>query len=168
MSILPKQETRNKPDPEGQVSLCVLSFKGWFNLLNSQAGALNIFCQDRTQMVMVMNSSLLFFFFFSVLLLSFLIYTGLFKDCHTKVPPENFFESCVYDMCFTGGQETSLCYGLQAYAESCNNAGICIEWRNTTLCRECCDLQIFILDLTSNICTSPLPFMYVILIYVML
>ncbi|XP_068547551.1 IgGFc-binding protein-like isoform X5 [Anas acuta] len=64
--------------------------------------------------------------------------TGLFKDCHTKVPPENFFESCVYDMCFTGGQETSLCYGLQAYAESCNNAGICIEWRNTTLCPMSC------------------------------
>lgn len=97
-----------------------------------------------------MNSSLFFFLSFYI---SFLIYTGLFKDCHTKVPPENFFESCVYDMCFTGGQETSLCYGLQAYAESCNNAGICIEWRNATLCRECCDLQIFILDLTSKICT---------------
>ncbi|XP_009975805.1 PREDICTED: zonadhesin-like, partial [Tauraco erythrolophus] len=61
--------------------------------------------------------------------------TGIFKDCHTKVPPENFFENCVYDMCFTGGQATSLCYGLQAYAESCINAGICIEWRNATLCR---------------------------------
>ncbi|KAM6127524.1 IgGFc-binding protein-like [Phoenicopterus ruber ruber] len=62
--------------------------------------------------------------------------TGIFKDCHTKVPPQNFFENCVYDMCFTGGQATSLCYGLQAYAESCINAGICIEWRNSTLCRE--------------------------------
>ncbi|XP_075273975.1 zonadhesin-like [Opisthocomus hoazin] len=65
--------------------------------------------------------------------------TGVFKDCHTKVPPENFFENCVYDMCYTDGQATSLCYELQAYAESCINAGICIEWRNTTLCRECCD-----------------------------
>ncbi|KAM6356993.1 IgGFc-binding protein-like [Alca torda] len=62
--------------------------------------------------------------------------TGIFKDCHTKVPPENFFENCVYDMCFTGGQATSLCYGLQAYAESCVNAGICIEWRNASLCRQ--------------------------------
>ncbi|NXP25135.1 ZAN protein, partial [Scytalopus superciliaris] len=64
--------------------------------------------------------------------------TGIFKDCHTKVPPENFFENCVYDMCFTGGQATSLCYGLQAYAESCINAGICIEWRNATLCPMSC------------------------------
>ncbi|XP_072789242.1 IgGFc-binding protein isoform X3 [Taeniopygia guttata] len=64
--------------------------------------------------------------------------TGIFKDCHTKVPPQNFFENCVYDMCFTGGQATSLCYGLQAYAESCVNAGICIEWRNSTLCPMSC------------------------------
>ncbi|NXW15482.1 ZAN protein, partial [Circaetus pectoralis] len=62
----------------------------------------------------------------------------IFKDCHTKVPPENFFENCVYDMCFTGGQAISLCYGLQAYAESCINAGICIEWRNATLCPMSC------------------------------
>uniref|UniRef100_A0A8C4V4D9 VWFD domain-containing protein n=1 Tax=Falco tinnunculus TaxID=100819 RepID=A0A8C4V4D9_FALTI len=73
--------------------------------------------------------------FFSTLLYIFLG-SGIFKDCHTKVSPENFFESCVYDMCFTGGQATSLCYGLQAYAESCTNAGICIEWRNATLCRD--------------------------------
>ncbi|NXY48780.1 ZAN protein, partial [Ceuthmochares aereus] len=62
----------------------------------------------------------------------------IFKDCHTKVPPENFFENCVYDMCFTDGQSTSLCYGLQAYAESCTNAGICIEWRSATLCPMSC------------------------------
>uniref|UniRef100_A0A8C3PPX7 Zonadhesin n=1 Tax=Calidris pygmaea TaxID=425635 RepID=A0A8C3PPX7_9CHAR len=64
--------------------------------------------------------------------------TGIFKDCHTKVPPEKFFENCVYDMCFTDGQATSLCYALQAYAESCINAGICIEWRNATLCPMSC------------------------------
>ncbi|XP_031975843.1 LOW QUALITY PROTEIN: IgGFc-binding protein-like [Corvus moneduloides] len=64
--------------------------------------------------------------------------TGIFKDCHTKVPPQNFFENCVYDVCFTEGQATSLCYGLQAYAESCVNAGICIEWRNATLCPMSC------------------------------
>ncbi|NXP78171.1 ZAN protein, partial [Ramphastos sulfuratus] len=62
----------------------------------------------------------------------------IFKDCHAKVPPENFFENCVYDMCFTDGQATSLCYGLQAYAEACANAGTCIEWRNATLCPMSC------------------------------
>lgn len=81
--------------------------------------------------------------FFLSFYISSLIYAGIFKDCHTKVPPQNFFENCVYDMCFTGGQATSLCYGLQAYAESCVNAGICIEWRNATLCRECFDINIY-------------------------
>ncbi|NXW92949.1 ZAN protein, partial [Alopecoenas beccarii] len=76
--------------------------------------------------------------FFPSFYISFLIYTGIFKDCHTKVPPENFFDNCVYDMCFTGGLATSLCYALQAYAESCINAGICIEWRNATLCPMSC------------------------------
>ncbi|NWV38039.1 ZAN protein, partial [Grantiella picta] len=76
--------------------------------------------------------------FFLSFYISFLIYTGIFKDCHIKLPPQNFFENCVYDMCFTGGQATSLCYGLQAYAESCVNAGICIEWRNATLCPMSC------------------------------
>ncbi|OPJ78925.1 zonadhesin-like [Patagioenas fasciata monilis] len=64
--------------------------------------------------------------------------TGIFKDCHAKVSPENFFDTCVYDMCFTDGLATSLCYALQAYAESCINAGICIEWRNATLCPISC------------------------------
>uniref|UniRef100_A0A8C0UZN4 VWFD domain-containing protein n=1 Tax=Cyanistes caeruleus TaxID=156563 RepID=A0A8C0UZN4_CYACU len=81
------------------------------------------------------NNTIVFFLSFSI---SSLIYTGIFKDCHTKVPPQNFFENCVYDMCFTGGQATSLCYGLQAYAELCVNAGICIEWRNATLCPMSC------------------------------
>uniref|UniRef100_A0A8C9ESW0 VWFD domain-containing protein n=1 Tax=Pavo cristatus TaxID=9049 RepID=A0A8C9ESW0_PAVCR len=79
-------------------------------------------------MMMVINSPFLFC----------PVYTGIFKDCHNKVPPENFFNNCVYDMCFTEGEATSLCYGLQAYAESCINAGICIEWRNATLCPMSC------------------------------
>ncbi|NWI16424.1 ZAN protein, partial [Crypturellus soui] len=77
-------------------------------------------------------------FFSPYFYVSFSVYSGIFKDCHAKVPPENFFENCVYDMCFTGGQATSLCYGLQAYAESCTNAGICIEWRNPTVCPMSC------------------------------
>lgn len=70
---------------------------------------------------------------------SFLTYVGIFKDCHAKVAPEIFLENCVYDMCHTKEPTVSLCNGLQAYAESCTNAGICREWRNNTLCRECCN-----------------------------
>lgn len=72
---------------------------------------------------------------------SFLIYVGIFKDCHAKIAPENFLENCVYDVCHTG-ETVSLCNGLQAYAESCSNAGICREWRNQTFCRESCHLYL--------------------------
>ncbi|CAM5137602.1 unnamed protein product, partial [Eretmochelys imbricata] len=64
--------------------------------------------------------------------------TGIFKDCHAKVAPENFLENCVYDMCHTKEPTVSLCNGLQAYAESCTNAGICREWRTNTLCPISC------------------------------
>ncbi|TFK00932.1 Zonadhesin [Platysternon megacephalum] len=64
--------------------------------------------------------------------------TGIFKDCHAKVAAENFLENCVYDMCHTKEPTVSLCNGLQAYAESCTNAGICREWRNNTLCPISC------------------------------
>nr|XP_048720352.1 IgGFc-binding protein-like [Caretta caretta] len=64
--------------------------------------------------------------------------TGIFKDCHAKVAPEIFLENCVYDMCHTKEPTVSLCNGLQAYAESCTNAGICREWRNNTLCPISC------------------------------
>ncbi|XP_053165007.1 zonadhesin-like [Hemicordylus capensis] len=64
--------------------------------------------------------------------------TGTFKDCHAVVDPAPFFENCVYDVCLTNGQQTSLCYGLQAYAESCANAGVCLEWRNSTVCPLSC------------------------------
>ncbi|XP_050820724.1 zonadhesin-like [Gopherus flavomarginatus] len=64
--------------------------------------------------------------------------TGIFKDCHAIVAPEKFLENCVYDMCHANETTVSLCNGLQAYAESCTNAGICREWRHNTLCPISC------------------------------
>nr|XP_033814887.1 IgGFc-binding protein-like [Geotrypetes seraphini] len=64
--------------------------------------------------------------------------SGVFKDCHSKVPPKNYFDSCVIDVCSTGGESTSLCYALQSYAEQCTKAGICIEWRTSALCPISC------------------------------
>uniref|UniRef100_A0A7M4F1K5 VWFD domain-containing protein n=1 Tax=Crocodylus porosus TaxID=8502 RepID=A0A7M4F1K5_CROPO len=79
------------------------------------------------------SASLIFSFWASSL-----THPGVFKDCHAKVNWENFFSNCIYDMCHTGGQAMSLCYGLQAYAEACSSAGICIKWRNATLCPISC------------------------------
>ncbi|XP_026578053.1 zonadhesin-like, partial [Pseudonaja textilis] len=62
--------------------------------------------------------------------------TGPFRQCHAVVDPTHFLENCIYDVCLTQGQQTSVCHGLQAYAASCANAGQCVEWRNSTLCRD--------------------------------
>lgn len=61
---------------------------------------------------------------------------GVFSACHAVVSPADFLESCVLDLCLTDGQPTSLCYALQAYAQACSSAGVCLDWRNTTFCRE--------------------------------
>nr|XP_060638850.1 zonadhesin [Anolis sagrei ordinatus] len=59
---------------------------------------------------------------------------GPFSPCHSKIPPEGFFESCVYDFCGTGGDEGTLCFALQSYADRCAQAGVNIAWRNSSFC----------------------------------
>ncbi|KAM4536429.1 zonadhesin, like [Odontesthes bonariensis] len=59
---------------------------------------------------------------------------GIFKQCHPVVPPEAYFESCVYDMCATGGQTVALCQAIESYADMCAAAGVPIPWRNNTFC----------------------------------
>lgn len=62
---------------------------------------------------------------------------GPFANCLSVVNPESFFESCVFDMCALSGAQHLLCDALQAYADSCQSAGVNIPpWRNTTFCRK--------------------------------
>ncbi|XP_035531591.1 zonadhesin, like, partial [Morone saxatilis] len=59
---------------------------------------------------------------------------GIFKPCHSVVPPEPYFGNCVYDMCATGGQTVALCQAIESYADMCAVAGVPIAWRNNTFC----------------------------------
>ncbi|KAH0617218.1 hypothetical protein JD844_029067 [Phrynosoma platyrhinos] len=61
-----------------------------------------------------------------------------FERCHTAVPPEPFFASCVYDLCACGaaGIDDCLCEALEAYAAECRHAGLVLQWRSPTLCGE--------------------------------
>lgn len=63
---------------------------------------------------------------------------SLFSSCHALVPPQYFYEACVFDSCFvpSAGLE---CASLQAYAALCAQEGACIAWRNHThgACCEC-------------------------------
>lgn len=61
---------------------------------------------------------------------------GIFKECHKVVPPELFFESCVFDMCATDGEVVALCQAIESYADMCAANGITIKWRNSTFCRK--------------------------------
>nr|XP_033779282.1 zonadhesin-like [Geotrypetes seraphini] len=59
---------------------------------------------------------------------------GPFKACHSKLPPDNYYKSCEYDLCGTDGEAASLCFALQSYADLCAQAGINVTWRNSTFC----------------------------------
>nr|XP_020477876.1 mucin-2-like [Monopterus albus] len=70
------------------------------------------------------------------------IITGVtFKICHHKVDPSPFFENCVKDSCAcdTGGDCECFCTAVAAYAQACNEAGVCVAWRTPDICPVFCD-----------------------------
>lgn len=68
---------------------------------------------------------------------------GIFKPCHAVVPPNPYFENCVFDQCGTGGSAVALCQAIESYADLCAQAGVPINWRkNNTFCRKCLCVQV--------------------------
>ncbi|KAM3910354.1 IgGFc-binding protein-like, partial [Leptodactylus fuscus] len=57
---------------------------------------------------------------------------GPFKQCHSVINPERFFDSCVFDLCALG--DGVLCTAIEAYADACQRAGVVIAWRNSSFC----------------------------------
>ncbi|XP_041795247.1 mucin-5AC-like [Chelmon rostratus] len=70
-----------------------------------------------------------------------IIQSDVFSACHSTVDPAPYYEACVFDSCAcdTGGDCTCFCSAVAAYAESCNQAGICIRWRTPKICPLFCD-----------------------------
>ncbi|XP_056307734.1 mucin-2-like [Danio aesculapii] len=64
-----------------------------------------------------------------------------FKDCHSKVDPNPYYENCVKDSCScdTGGDCECFCTAVAAYAQACNEAGVCVVWRTPEICPVYCD-----------------------------
>ncbi|EHB17062.1 Mucin-2, partial [Heterocephalus glaber] len=60
-----------------------------------------------------------------------LIKDSLFAQCHPWVPPQHYYEACVFDSCFVpdSGME---CASVQAYAALCSQQGVCVDWRGHT------------------------------------
>ncbi|XP_067398992.1 IgGFc-binding protein-like [Emydura macquarii macquarii] len=60
---------------------------------------------------------------------------GPFSPCHLVVPPQDFYESCLSDLCMSGGARRSLCLALAAYAAVCQAEGITLDgWREVSSC----------------------------------
>lgn len=61
--------------------------------------------------------------------------SGPFQVCHWHIPPQLYFESCVYDLCATEGNYDQFCKILEAYAAACELGGVNLgEWRKDTIC----------------------------------
>lgn len=63
--------------------------------------------------------------------------TGLsvFNACYAKVNPQAFQQSCVYDLCFSNGDQRILCQALETYVARCRQEGVIItEWREKFNC----------------------------------
>nr|XP_023510581.1 mucin-2 [Equus caballus] len=60
-----------------------------------------------------------------------LIKDSLFAECHALVPPQQYYDACVFDSCFVPDSGLE-CASLQTYAALCAHEGVCIDWRNHT------------------------------------
>ena len=60
----------------------------------------------------------------------------VFEKCHKLSSPDPFYTACKYDVCRMGN--SSGCYSLEAYASTCADVSVCVDWRNSTngLCGE--------------------------------
>ncbi|KAM9495181.1 mucin-2-like [Clarias gariepinus] len=105
-----------------------------------------------------------------------IIKSDTFKDCHNKVEWTPYFENCVKDSCScdTGGDCECFCTAVAAYAQACNEAGVCVAWRTPEICPVFCDYYNYKFNCTwhyspchtpcyrtclnpSGTCTNPLP-----------
>uniref|UniRef100_UPI003AB09373 mucin-5AC-like n=1 Tax=Centroberyx gerrardi TaxID=166262 RepID=UPI003AB09373 len=70
-----------------------------------------------------------------------IIQSQVFSACHSMVDPTPYYDACVFDSCAcdTGGDCECFCTAVAAYAESCNEAGVCIPWRTPKICPLFCD-----------------------------
>uniref|UniRef100_A0A6Q2YDU6 Mucin 2, oligomeric mucus/gel-forming n=2 Tax=Esox lucius TaxID=8010 RepID=A0A6Q2YDU6_ESOLU len=60
-----------------------------------------------------------------------IIMSQVFKSCHDVIPPGPFFEACKYDVCHMTNK-TIGCSSLEAYAQTCVEHSVCIDWRGST------------------------------------
>ncbi|NXV58612.1 ZAN protein, partial [Molothrus ater] len=76
-----------------------------------------------------------------------------FESCHGVINPQDYFDTCLYDLCALNGGQEFLCAALEAYADACQAAGVTLlPWRNATFCPVACSPNSHY-----NPCTSACP-----------
>ncbi|XP_078538895.1 mucin-2-like [Lissotriton helveticus] len=70
-----------------------------------------------------------------------IIISDVFAACHSQVDAIPYYDACVSDTCAcnTGVDCDCICTSIAAFAEACNEACICIQWRTPDLCPLLCD-----------------------------
>ncbi|CAM5124515.1 unnamed protein product [Natator depressus] len=62
---------------------------------------------------------------------------GPFRECHSRVSPDDVFDNCIYDVCLNEGNKTILCEALESYEDSCRDHGVTVyDWRTPSSCDE--------------------------------
>ncbi|XP_026562220.1 mucin-5AC-like [Pseudonaja textilis] len=60
-----------------------------------------------------------------------LILNEIFSECHKIIPPDPYFQGCLFDACHMKNISMQ-CSGLEIYASLCASKGVCIDWRGKT------------------------------------
>uniref|UniRef100_A0A8D0C749 Mucin-5AC n=1 Tax=Salvator merianae TaxID=96440 RepID=A0A8D0C749_SALMN len=70
-----------------------------------------------------------------------IINSPVFASCHSQVEPTKYYEACISDACAcdTGGDCECFCTAVAAYAQACDEAGVCVAWRSPSICPLFCD-----------------------------
>uniref|UniRef100_A0A6I8RRU0 Provisional ortholog of Fc fragment of IgG-binding protein n=1 Tax=Xenopus tropicalis TaxID=8364 RepID=A0A6I8RRU0_XENTR len=78
---------------------------------------------------------------------------GPFRECHSIIPPEDYFQDCIFDMCAYGKRPDISCRLINGYTSACQEAGANIyPWRSEEFCKLPCDDNSHY-----NVCTSACP-----------
>ncbi|NXJ86214.1 MUC5A protein, partial [Trogon melanurus] len=70
-----------------------------------------------------------------------IINSNVFAACHSQVEPAKYYQACVTDACAcdSGGDCDCFCTAVAAYAQACNEVGVCVAWRTPSICPLFCD-----------------------------
>nr|XP_020826505.1 mucin-5B [Phascolarctos cinereus] len=70
-----------------------------------------------------------------------IINSAIFATCRSQVDSTKYYEACVSDACAcdSGGDCECFCTAVAAYAQACNDVGVCVSWRRPDICPMFCD-----------------------------